>query len=238
MVKKNLLQISAKNLGQLSLPDYCPRCFYIKLKLGFKLPYQIFPGIFSSIDSYSKKITWRYYEKHNVVPPWFNSLGKVVKPIPVPHFSKFNFVDKKTQVKLTGVPDEIFLLENGTYIIIDYKIAKYTPNQDLLMPMYRVQLNGYALIFEKLGLGSISGLSLCYYEPQTEVGQGSIDSQVVEAGFNMKFNAHIEQVELDPGGTVMPLLKKVREIGSRETSPAGSKGCEECRKVGEMVGMV
>jgi hypothetical protein len=50
------IQISAKNLGILALPEYCPRCFWLKLKLQFKLPYQIFPGIFSSIDSYSRKI--------------------------------------------------------------------------------------------------------------------------------------------------------------------------------------
>jgi hypothetical protein len=56
-------QISAKNLGSLALQDFCPRCFYLKLKLRFKLPFQIFPGIFSSIDSYSKKITWTYYKK-------------------------------------------------------------------------------------------------------------------------------------------------------------------------------
>ena len=32
--------------------------------------------------------------------------------------------------------------------------------------MYQVQLNGYAMIFEKLGLGKVSGLGLVYYEPQ------------------------------------------------------------------------
>ena len=56
------IRISAKNLGQLVLDDFCPRCFWLKLKLGFKLPFQIFPGIFSTIDSYSKKITWQYFD--------------------------------------------------------------------------------------------------------------------------------------------------------------------------------
>ncbi|MHA1973162.1 MAG: hypothetical protein ACTSW1_09225, partial [Candidatus Hodarchaeales archaeon] len=89
-MEKQPIRISAKNLGQLALPNYCPRCFYIKLKLNNKLPWQIFPGIFSSIDSYSKKITWTYFEKYKKLPPWFS--GEFVKPIPVPHWSKFSFV--------------------------------------------------------------------------------------------------------------------------------------------------
>ena len=44
------IQISAKNLGALALPAFCPRCFWIRMKCGGKLPYQIFPGIFSSIQ--------------------------------------------------------------------------------------------------------------------------------------------------------------------------------------------
>lgn len=49
------LRISAKNLGHLALPGAYPRCFWIQTH--FKLPYQIFPGIFSSIDCYTKKVS-------------------------------------------------------------------------------------------------------------------------------------------------------------------------------------
>ena len=45
------LRISAKSLGELALPDFCPRCFWLKTKARGKLPFQIFPGIFSSIDA-------------------------------------------------------------------------------------------------------------------------------------------------------------------------------------------
>lgn len=48
------IKISAKNLGAVAMPDFCPRCFWIKLKTANKLPWQIFPGIFSSIDAYTK----------------------------------------------------------------------------------------------------------------------------------------------------------------------------------------
>ena len=49
------LRTSAKNLGELALPDSCPRCFWLKLRAR-QLPFQIFPGIFSSIDAYTKRV--------------------------------------------------------------------------------------------------------------------------------------------------------------------------------------
>ena len=81
--EKQQIRISAKNLGQLALPNYCPRCFYIKLKLNNKLPWQIFPGIFSTIDSYSKKITWQYFKKYKKVPSWFDEYGEFKGLLPV-----------------------------------------------------------------------------------------------------------------------------------------------------------
>ena len=90
------------------MPGYCPRCFWIKLKLQFKLPYQTFPGIFSSIDSYSKKIIWRYFEKFGKLPDWFNQFGKFKKPIKAPGLNQFYLIDEKTNIKITGIIDDIF----------------------------------------------------------------------------------------------------------------------------------
>src|SRR5205814_9298993 len=56
---KTQLRISAKTLGLLALPNFCSRCFHTRMHCGDKLPFQIFPGIFASIDSYSKKVTER-----------------------------------------------------------------------------------------------------------------------------------------------------------------------------------
>ena len=44
------IRISAKNLGAVAMPGFCPRCFWIQMHAE-GLPYQIFPGIFSSIDA-------------------------------------------------------------------------------------------------------------------------------------------------------------------------------------------
>ncbi len=139
------IRISAKNLGYPTLSNFCPRCFWIKMHMRFKLPYQIFPGIFSSIDSYSKKITNYYYEKHGDLSEWFKDFN-ISEPIKAPSLKDFYIIDHHTNIKLTGIPDEMFLRTDESYFIADYKTARFTNHQDELIPMYEVQLNGYAYI--------------------------------------------------------------------------------------------
>ena len=149
------LRISAKRLASLAAPDFCPRCFCLQLKCQFKLPFQIFPGIFSSIDSYSKKVTNRCFEKHGHLPRWLTAAGIDGTPIKVPHHSQFFYFDEQNNITLTGVADEIIKQKDGSYAIIDYKTAKYTNGQDALLAVYEAQLNGYAYIADKIGISPV-----------------------------------------------------------------------------------
>ncbi|MBN1618759.1 PD-(D/E)XK nuclease family protein [Candidatus Dojkabacteria bacterium] len=231
-----ILKISAKNLGILALKDHCPRCFYLKLKMGFRIPYQIFPGIFSTIDSYSKKITWSHFAKHDKAPAWFGKIGKCRRVIPVPHHSKFYYIDEQLGFRLTGLPDEIVELEDGTYVIIDYKTSRYTNNQDHLLPIYKVQLNGYAHIFQKLGMGKVSGIYLLYYEPQGQAPvERDVDELIRQDGFVMPFTAHLKRLELNPEGIVNPLLKRVRKIWDKGQVPQANEGCKDCQMLEQMM---
>lgn len=63
----NHIRISAKYLGALALPNSCLRCFWLKLHLRHRLPYQIFPGIFSSIDGFTKRVVHAYFGEHGVL---------------------------------------------------------------------------------------------------------------------------------------------------------------------------
>ena len=62
------LQISGKNLGTLARPDCCPRCFWLQHTTDKGLPYQIFPGIFSSIDAYTKNVVHGWFDRHGDGP--------------------------------------------------------------------------------------------------------------------------------------------------------------------------
>jgi len=63
---------------------------------------------------------------------------------------------------LTGVPDEILRGPDGDLSIIDYKTGRLTEVQDSLHPVYEVQLNGYAVIAEAIGLGQVESLGLIF----------------------------------------------------------------------------
>ena len=229
------IQISAKDLGQIALYDFCPRCFWIKLRVRNRLPFQIFPGIFSSIDSYNKRIVHSWFDKHRSPPDWMKPLGDIINYKEPPHHSKYRFLDPSTNVLLTGSPDGIFILRNGSHLIVDYKTAKFTGTQDQLYPMYEVQLNAYALIGESLDLNPVSGLALIYMEPITDSIAAAQDENQREYGFSMGFSATIMEVMLDLG-LLRPLLSKTKEIFNLDKSPEGRPGCKDCRSLKEILG--
>ena len=156
----------------------------------------------------------------------------------MPHFSKYFIFRENENILLTGVPDDIFQKRDGSYFIIDYKTARFTDHQDELLPLYTVQLNGYALIGEQIGFSPVSGLGLCYYEPQTQVNDKTVKSSLIDGGFTMPFQAHLLEAELDPQRIVLPLLRRVREIGDRQVVPEGRDGCAGCGRVREVMGLV
>jgi hypothetical protein len=230
------IRISAKNLGAVAMPSFCPRCFWISSHVS-KLPFQIFPGIFSSIDSYSKKITSTYYGNHKKLVKWFTKMGLSGTPVKVPHFSEFKVLDNKTNVLLTGVPDEIIRLTDGSYAILDYKTAKFTGAQDELMPMYEVQLNAYAYIGERTFFTPVSRLFLIYYEPVTDISEGDIDDLVDGNGFLLSFSGKPLEIPIN-AKKILSLLKEVRKINDLRKPPKGLEECQDCEALDELLTFV
>lgn len=220
--------ISAKNLGALALPDFCPKCFWLKLRLENKLPFQIFPGIFASIDAYTKKIVHGFVDSHHKFPGWLDELGELVKYENPPSYHKFNILDSASNVLLRGSPDAVFVRPDGSYMIADYKTAKYTKKQDKLLPLYEVQLNAYAVIGNVCGFNPVTDLALVYMEPVTDDDAVAAPVNYRADGFAMGFAAYIHKVELNPS-SIPPLLAKVREIYDLPEAPKGRDGCKDCQ---------
>jgi len=224
---KDLIRISAKDLGAVALPSFCERCFWLRMKCRGKLPFQIFPGIFSSIDSYSKTVTAGYFRKHARLPRWFDGFGELGAPIKVPGWAKFNMIDGDSNILLTGMPDEILKHSRKGLWIGDYKTARLTNAQDELAPMYEIQLNCYALIAESIGLGSVYGLGLLYYEPITFLGEQNPDFMIHDDSFFLRFSPKLKPVEIDLN-RIPPLFHTVRRICDNSQCPAGRVGCVDC----------
>ena len=225
--------ISAKNLGAVALPSFCPRCFWIQMHAE-GLPYQIFPGIFSSIDSYGKRLVQAWFDRHQSAPPWLAGLGDLKGYRHPPHFSKFSTLDRETGIVLRGTPDGILVRRDDSHVIVDYKTAKFTAHQDELFPLYAAQLNAYAFIGEQRGFSPVSGLALVYTEPITDQAAAARDGNLTEAGFVMDFSAHVLPVELEPQ-MISKLLAKVREIHDRQRPPESREGCRDCALLKDLI---
>jgi len=226
-------RISAKTLGELALPEFCPRCFWIKQHAG-KLPYQIFPGIFSSIDSYTKKMIHCHFDEGKCSPAWLSELGDLTGYVNPPHYTKFQIIDPASDVTLWGTPDGIFKAADGSHIIVDYKTAKFTGSQDRLMPVYQVQLNAYAVIGEQCGLHPVSRLALIYMEPVTDGKETFFMSNHRKYGFDMGFAATVHDINLEPG-LITTLLAQAKEIYEMPVPPGGRTECKECASLENLI---
>lgn len=222
------LQISAKRLGELALPDACERCFWLKLRVWRELPFQCFPAVFGAIDAFSKKTVHSYCDEFGRLPDWLADLGAVGYREP-PHWSQFRRLIEKHNIMLTGAPDAILVRPDRSFVIADYKTTRLTHGQDALLPLYQVQLNGYAFIAETCGFAPVSGLAIVYTEPSTDPPGGHARFCRAD-GFEMNFVARVVNVKLDTA-ILDPLLARVRALHDRPHPPAGRPGCEDCRRV-------
>lgn len=218
MKQDKLRIISAKDLGSLTMPDFCSRCFWLERHLG-KVP-SIFPGIFSTLDAVTKRNVHWTFTKKDKLPDWLSiqdvvevEEGDIFFKLPVNHSGWV----------LVGRPDNIFRRKDGTYHIVDYKTAKFTERQDELFPMYEVQLNCYAYLAERYGFRPVSKLSLVYCQPNEDLDDCK--------NFRLSFEIYHFEVGLNLE-KVLQLLTKAREIVNRVELPEARDNCQGiCRWV-------
>ena len=217
MTKDKPIRVSAKALGELALPNFCPKCFQLK-KTAKTLPFQSFPSIFNDLDGCTKKFVHGWFDKYKCLPTWLNELGPITGYIEPPSWREL-FVEMDGII-LSGSPDGVFIQDE--LLVVDYKTAKFTGHQDELFPIYEVQLNAYAYLLEKCGKGKVGNMALIYMEPNQDV----IDSM---RGFRVELTAHVLKVERKIG-LVEELVKKASEI-VYAAKVIGREKCKECRAV-------
>ncbi len=227
------LVISAKDLGSFAVKNACRRCLWLRLHVK-PFPYQIFPGIFSSIDSYNKRVVNSYFSREGNTPPWLASLGGVTHCVEPPHYSKFSLTDPTTGVILRGTPDAIFRMHDGGYVIADYKTARYTAGQDSLHPIYPPQLYGYAYLGNRLGFFPVSKIALVYMEPVTDQATASLPQSVNDKGFILSLAAKVVPAELEPDKVIPMLLQQASALYKLPSLPTSSKNCKDCQALSDM----
>jgi len=213
--------------------------------MGSKLPFQSFPGIFSSIDSYTKKVIEGEHAGCGRLPVYLSEMLPPYDSLtlqPPPHWSKYSRLDPATGITLRGTPDIMFLYVRESEsvnkaVIADYKTARLTDKATELEAVYRVQLNSYSWIGEEKWFPA-DELFLIYYEPQTEIGDREGCVPLSEAsskgGMCLKFRPKWKQVPVDHD-EVRTLLAKARCYFDKATPPDGRTGCKECANVNALI---
>jgi hypothetical protein len=151
-------------------------------------------------------------------------IGNVAKWNPVPHYSKNTFFDPKSNITLSGAPDDLLILADGTLVIPDYKTQRWTDNQDKLFSLYAVQSNVYNILMTQ-DTKVDAKLFLVYMEPDTAAA--SACNNIITNGFSMCFNAKVVPVEVDKG-MVRRSLTLTREIAEMLKPPDSRSGCKDC----------
>ena len=228
------IEMSAKNLGAAVLPNMCPRCLWIKYKMQNRVPFEIFPAIFSQIDSYTKKHVEEHLRIHGKFPPAIDNLiPHLNTSLPVPTYKTFCSSFRGTNLVLRGTPDAVYLRRDEKVVIVDYKTAHFKAD-DPLLPMYKIQLNVYGFLWQAIYDRPLAGLKLIYTDPLTDADAAGLDENTTPSGFKLGFDAHILNVEMDLE-SVFWACKIAEGILSKEKCPEGREGCPNCQKVNRMV---
>ena len=154
-------------------------------------------------------------------------IGDIVSYEPIPHWSKNLYTDAKSNIILSGIPDDIWERSDGTKAIVDFKTAKKTTNQDVLYPMYEIQNNVYDVLFNYH-----ADLYLIYMEPITDKEAAS--NNMIDVGFNMGFNAVVVPV-VNNRKVVRQALTITREIYEMEKPPDSRQGCKDCASLEKVI---
>jgi len=175
------------------------------------------------------------------LPNWFSKFGEFNAVVPVPHYSKFFMIDEETNIKLTGIPYQILRRKDNGYSIIDFESTKFTLAKDTLLPFYKVQLNGYAMIAESIGLKPVRQIGLIHYKSQTDAIETTTDEfikLVSHDNFLMGFGSNCIEIELKPDEVIRPLLRKVRELWELDEAPNEMNNCEDCGKLYSLIALL
>jgi hypothetical protein len=179
------------------------------------------------LESFIRKIIRHHFERQQKAPAFLNGFGEFVRGVPVPHPVHFYYEDPETGLRLTGAPDDLFLMADHSFTILDYKSARWNENQSAMLPLHQVQLNSYALIAEENGYNPVSQLGLVYFEPLT-VRDRDIESAQDEAGFRLSFEARTLSVDLD-SQQVRLFLQQARQLMELKDPPQAREGCRDCQ---------
>jgi len=108
----NSIRVSPRHLGQMRRSDFCPRCFWYSVALGFRHPFDMpMAGIMYNLDIFEKALVEAHFVAKGTGPKWLSSLG-CSKPVSFPRKMTQEF--PSLGLTLVGMPDAVFAKKDGS----------------------------------------------------------------------------------------------------------------------------
>lgn len=222
------LRLSPRNLGQLLIDPFCPRCFWYQVQMNFRLPFdRPMPGIMFHLDHFEKRIVEEHFAVEDAAPEWLRELH-LASPIDFP--AKMTQEFPEYDITMVGMPDAVFLKKNGKLCLVDFKTAICHGTDDPFMPIYETQLMGYTHLLESNNVGTVDSAALVYFENKAKELQSHPLELLTDDGFFMPFGVQIHEVEIDRSA-LEPLLIRIRKVADEENPPTGLDKCKDCAKL-------
>lgn len=220
---------SSFRLSRTKLENYirCPRCFYLDRRLGVNQP----PGFPFNINSAVDELLKREFDHcraKGIAHPYMVDAG--IKAVPANHpklddwrknFVGVSYTDPETNLELFGAIDDLWLGEDGDYIVVDYKATSKQGEVSLdadWQISYKRQMEIYQWLIRKNGL-PISNRGWFVY------CNGKRDAD----GFNNKVEFKVSLLPYDGNDEWVEraLIDAKRTLVKNEL-PAAKQSCEFC----------
>jgi CRISPR/Cas system-associated exonuclease Cas4 (RecB family) len=209
----------------------CPRCFYIDRRLGTDRPPGFPFNINSAVDSLLKS-EFDVHRAEGTAHPLQKAYG--LNAVPAPHeqinewrenFKGVQFHHEPTNLIITGAIDDLWIDEEGDYIVVDYKAtAKKEPVTNIdqgWQISYKRQMEIYQWLLRHNGL-SVSNTGYFVYctgRPDAEAFDARID-----------FDIHL--IPYDGNDRwVESTIHKIHACLNQDQIPSAGQYCDYCAYV-------
>lgn len=105
----------------------CPRCFYLDRRLGVARP-PGFPFTLNSAVDHLLKLEFDIHRANGTKHPLIEKYGVDARPVPHKdlaqwrhNFTGIQYLDRPTNLLITGAIDDLWQNSKGEYIVVDYK---------------------------------------------------------------------------------------------------------------------
>ena len=201
--------------------DECPRCFYLKVVLGFPRPRPLMPKVFGQIDEQMKACCdgRRTETLAPEMPAGVFEVGEhwvESQPLDV------HLPDTIHRCRIRGPFGSGIRLDDGGYAVVDFKTSERGAEH---LTLYARQLHAYAYALEhpapgSFALGPITRLGLLVFEPETFAR---------EADGLGALTGGLRWIEIPrDDGRLFGFLAEMLSVLERPDPPGGAPLCDWC----------